>query len=170
MYTNPPRVSPSSAAATTQPRTPTVPPGPKTAASSPSASCPSSFPSLTSASPLLFPLPHLTSTNINLSRFLTDSAAPIEDDFPDAPSPADILGARLVGRWKSGAPLRITPLVDDPELAADPMRNNKFKFNPDSQEICPFAAHIRTSLSLSLFLRLSEIDYVVWYGMVCDGC
>lgn len=49
----------------------------------------------------------------------------------------------MVGRWKSGAPLRITPLFDDPVLAADKLRNNKFKFNPQSQEMCPFAAHIR---------------------------
>ncbi|KAL1597921.1 hypothetical protein SLS60_008409 [Paraconiothyrium brasiliense] len=78
-------------------------------------------------------------------RFLEDTADKITDfdDFSDAPSPADILGARMVGRWKSGAPIRITPLVDDPILAADPQRNNKFKFNPKSQEICPFAAHIR---------------------------
>lgn len=49
----------------------------------------------------------------------------------------------MVGRWKSGAPLRITPLVDDKELADDDQQNNKFKFNPNSQEICPYAAHIR---------------------------
>ena len=77
------------------------------------------------------------------SRFLAENAKPIEDDFSDAPTPADILGARMVGRWKSGAPLSITPLVDDKKLADDPNRNNKFKFNPDSQEVCPFAAHIR---------------------------
>ncbi|KAF9739233.1 hypothetical protein PMIN03_005012 [Paraphaeosphaeria minitans] len=76
-------------------------------------------------------------------RFLEEKSKPIADDFDDAPVPADILGARMVGRWKSGAPLRITPLVDDPVLAADDQRNNKFKYNPQSQEMCPFAAHIR---------------------------
>ncbi|KAJ4301659.1 dye-decolorizing heme-containing peroxidase [Kalmusia sp. IMI 367209] len=86
------------------------------------------------------PLPGQTLVN---QGFLLDSSKPIEDDFPDAPTPADILGARMVGRWKSGAPLRITPLVDDAALADDPLRNNKFKFNPNSQEMCPFAAHIR---------------------------
>jgi hypothetical protein len=35
-------------------------------------------------------------------RFLVENAKTIEDDFPDAPNPADILGARFVGRWKSG--------------------------------------------------------------------
>ena len=98
--------------------------------------------------PPFFPLT-LLSTATHINRFLADSAVPVEDDFPDSPSPADILGARMVGRWKSGAPLRITPLVDDPVLAEDPLRNNKFKFNPDSQEICPYAAHIRTSFLLA---------------------
>ena len=53
------------------------------------------------------------------------------------------MGARLTGRWKSGAPLAITPLRDDPALAEDPKRNNRFCFDPDSQEACPFAAHVR---------------------------
>lgn len=56
---------------------------------------------------------------------------------------AELLGARLTGRWKSGAPIAITPLRDDPALAADPQRRNKFEFNPSSQEACPFAAHVR---------------------------
>ncbi|KAF2451251.1 Dyp-type peroxidase [Karstenula rhodostoma CBS 690.94] len=76
-------------------------------------------------------------------RFLEEKSKPISDDFDDAPTPADILGARMMGRWKSGAPLRITPFVDNPVLAADPQRNNKFKFNPKSQEMCPFSAHVR---------------------------
>lgn len=37
----------------------------------------------------------------------------------------------------------MAPLEDDVALANDPQRNNKFRFNPESQEICPFAAHIR---------------------------
>ncbi|CAN8096673.1 unnamed protein product [Discula destructiva] len=56
---------------------------------------------------------------------------------------AELLGARLTGRWKSGAPLQVTPLRDDPKLAADPTKNNVFTFDPASQEKCPFAAHIR---------------------------
>ncbi|EIN09037.1 peroxidase TAP [Punctularia strigosozonata HHB-11173 SS5] len=62
---------------------------------------------------------------------------------------ADLLGARIFGRWPSGAPIDLTPLADDPALGADPSRNNDFDFShPDSditsdQSHCPFAAHIR---------------------------
>ncbi|KAL0948438.1 hypothetical protein HGRIS_011015 [Hohenbuehelia grisea] len=60
---------------------------------------------------------------------------------------SELLGARLVGRWKSGAPIDVTPLHDDKELGADPQRNNLFEFKgsieANDQSRCPFAAHIR---------------------------
>ncbi|KAJ2930780.1 dyp-type peroxidase, partial [Candolleomyces eurysporus] len=58
---------------------------------------------------------------------------------------ADLFGARLVGRWKSGAPVDLTPFIDDPDLAANPLRNNNFHFSAerDFQKLCPFAAHVR---------------------------
>jgi Dyp-type peroxidase family len=55
-----------------------------------------------------------------------------------------LLGARLVGRWKSGAPLELTPSQDDSTMGADPQRNNNFDFSDDQGERrCPFGAHIR---------------------------
>jgi Dyp-type peroxidase family len=55
-----------------------------------------------------------------------------------------ILGARLVGRWKSGAPLALTPSQDDSTMGPDPQRNNNFDFSDDQGERrCPFGAHIR---------------------------
>ncbi|CAA7266771.1 unnamed protein product [Cyclocybe aegerita] len=58
---------------------------------------------------------------------------------------SDLLGARTVGRWKSGAPIDVTPFKDDPALAADPRRNNDFAFQGEinSQLRCPFGAHVR---------------------------
>lgn len=56
------------------------------------------------------------------NKFVADNAA------ANAMSP-DLLGARIVGRWKSGAPVDLTPTQDDPVLAADPFRNNNFNFS-----------------------------------------
>jgi Dyp-type peroxidase family len=55
-----------------------------------------------------------------------------------------LLGARLVGRWKSGAPLELTPSQDDTTLGPNPQQNNNFDFSDDqAQRRCPFGAHIR---------------------------
>jgi Dyp-type peroxidase family len=55
-----------------------------------------------------------------------------------------LLGARVVGRWQSGAPLALTPAQDDTTLAADPQQNNNFDLADDqAQRRCPFGAHIR---------------------------
>jgi Dyp-type peroxidase family len=56
---------------------------------------------------------------------------------------AAFLGARFVGRWKSGAPIARADKEDNLELARDPLKNNAFTFDHKSQVICPFAAHIR---------------------------
>lgn len=56
----------------------------------------------------------------------------------------DLLAARVVGRWKSGAPLELAPLRDSPALGNDERRNNDFGFADDPFERkCPYAAHIR---------------------------
>ena len=47
------------------------------------------------------------------------------------PEEEDLLGAKMMGRWQSGAPLALCPVRDDPELGADPKRNNVFLFNED---------------------------------------
>jgi Dyp-type peroxidase family len=71
------------------------------------------------------------------NKFIDDSAQTLGMD-------AEILGARLVGRWKSGAPLLITPLQDDPLLGDNELQNNAFEFDQDpGGRRCPFAAHIR---------------------------
>jgi len=56
----------------------------------------------------------------------------------------ELLGARLFGRWKSGAPLELAPLHDNAALGSDDMRNNDFDYGDDPfQRRCPYAAHIR---------------------------
>src|SRR5262249_31803645 len=56
----------------------------------------------------------------------------------------ELLAAKLVGRWRSGAPLTLAPDKDNPSLGADPRRNNKFDYADDKHgEKVPFGAHIR---------------------------
>jgi Dyp-type peroxidase family len=58
----------------------------------------------------------------------------------------ELLAAKFVGRWPSGAPLVLAPDHDDPELGADPERNNAFLYeaNDDARGLrCPLGAHAR---------------------------
>ncbi len=49
-----------------------------------------------------------------------------------------------MGRWRSGAPLALTPDRDDPALGADPELNNDFTYtaDPDGRRV-PRGAHMR---------------------------
>lgn len=52
----------------------------------------------------------------------------------------DFIGARIVGRWKSGAPLSLAPNEDDPDLNAA----QDFDYSDEvKQERCPYASHVR---------------------------
>jgi Dyp-type peroxidase family len=54
------------------------------------------------------------------------------------------LGAKMVGRWQSGAPLTLAPDADDSELGADPNRNNAFLYRDDLKGFrCPAGSHAR---------------------------
>ncbi len=54
------------------------------------------------------------------------------------------LAAKMVGRWRSGAPLVLSPEHDDAALGADPARNNDFDFSGDPHGlVCPHASHMR---------------------------
>ena len=56
----------------------------------------------------------------------------------------ELLAAKLVGRWRSGAPLTLAPSRDDPALGADPSRNNDFTYaaDPKGWEV-PLGSHMR---------------------------
>jgi Dyp-type peroxidase family len=55
-----------------------------------------------------------------------------------------LLGAKMVGRWQSGSPLAVAPERDDPELGADPLRNNDFLYGDDPRGLkCPVGSHAR---------------------------
>jgi Dyp-type peroxidase family len=56
----------------------------------------------------------------------------------------ELLAAKLVGRWRSGAPLTLAPDVDNPELGKDAQRNNDFDYENDRQgRQVPLGSHIR---------------------------
>lgn len=57
----------------------------------------------------------------------------------------ELLAAKFVGRWPSGAPLVLAPERDDPEAGGDPVRNNAFLYATDDPRglKCPLGAHAR---------------------------
>ena len=59
---------------------------------------------------------------------------------------ADDIEARMVGRFRSGSPITLSP-TEDKALGADPLRNNDFDFGEGDLDgkRCPYAAHIRKS-------------------------
>jgi Dyp-type peroxidase family len=63
----------------------------------------------------------------------------------ESPEEEGLLQAKMMGRWPSGAPLVLAPERDDPELAADPQRNNDFGYYEEDPKglKCPAGAHIR---------------------------
>lgn len=70
-------------------------------------------------------------------RFLHDSA--------DSDEGRELLAAQMMGRWRSGCPLALSPSHDDPDLVKDPMRNNDFLYlqdDPDGRRT-PQGSHIR---------------------------
>jgi Dyp-type peroxidase family len=62
-----------------------------------------------------------------------------------APQDEELLAAKMMGRWRSGTPLALRPMHDDPELGADPRRNNAFLFKEDDAigYHTPCGSHIR---------------------------
>ncbi|KAL8283689.1 hypothetical protein RQP46_005484 [Phenoliferia psychrophenolica] len=48
---------------------------------------------------------------------------------------AEAVGARIVGRWKSGAPVVLSPVKDDPVLGKDPQRNMDFDYTTDLGQV-----------------------------------
>jgi len=57
----------------------------------------------------------------------------------------ELLAAKMMGRWRSGAPLALCPLHDNPELGSDRNRNNDFLYEADDPAglKTPGGSHIR---------------------------
>jgi Dyp-type peroxidase family len=69
-------------------------------------------------------------------RFLAKAAAMLGGD-------EEFVAAKLMGRWRSGAPLVLAPEKDDPDLPAE--KRDEFVYQKEDPEglRCPFGAHIR---------------------------
>jgi Dyp-type peroxidase family len=63
----------------------------------------------------------------------------------DTPEGEELLAAKFMGRWRSGAPLVLAPDKDDPELGADPTRNNDYNYKEMDPlgYACPLGSHAR---------------------------
>jgi Dyp-type peroxidase family len=56
----------------------------------------------------------------------------------------ELLAAKMMGRWRSGAPLALSPTADDAALGTDSQRNNAFLFEGDAVGYrTPLGSHIR---------------------------
>jgi Dyp-type peroxidase family len=70
-------------------------------------------------------------------RYLRDNSGGPEDE--------ELIAAKIMGRWRSGAPLALAPQHDDPALGSDPDRRNTFLYEQDDPMgfATPGGCHIR---------------------------
>jgi Dyp-type peroxidase family len=79
-----------------------------------------------------------------LHQRVADFRRYLKDNSTDAEA-EELLAAKMMGRWRSGAPLALCPFHDNPELGADPQLNNDFLFQEDDPAglKTPSGSHIR---------------------------
>src|ERR1700756_253937 len=66
----------------------------------------------------------------------------------------DLVAAKMMGRWRSGCPVDLSPDKDDPAIAADPQRRNNFTYERDEQGLrCPLGSPLRRSNPRSTALK-----------------
>jgi hypothetical protein len=78
-----------------------------------------------------------------------------------------------MGRWRSGAPLALSPEQDDRRLGADRTRNNCFAYAQDPQGLlCPVGSHIRRSNPRDALIagkRQDSLDVVARHQIIRRG-
>ncbi|MFJ9365601.1 Dyp-type peroxidase [Nocardia sp. NPDC101769] len=103
-----------------------------------------------SGPPLDLPQPEVLSRNGTFMAYrrLQEHVGRFRDfmaEHGDTAEEQELAAAKLMGRWRSGAPLVLAPEADDPELGADMSRNNDFNYkqmDPHGYAV-PLGSHIR---------------------------
>jgi Dyp-type peroxidase family len=103
-----------------------------------------------SGAPPALPQPEILSRNGSFVAYLRmeEHVAAFREFLRQQSDTADqeeLLAAKLMGRWRSGAPLVLSPDKDDPALGGDLQRTNDFLYkeaDPHGYR-CPVGAHIR---------------------------
>ncbi|WP_433565156.1 Dyp-type peroxidase [Nocardia sp. CA-151230] len=103
-----------------------------------------------SGPPLDLPQPEVLSRNGTFMAYrrLREHVGRFRDfmaEHGDTTEEQELVAAKLMGRWRSGAPLVLAPEADDPELGADMSRNNDFNYkqmDPHGYAV-PLGSHIR---------------------------
>ena len=100
-------------------------------------------------SPLAVPQPDVLGRNgtyVVLRKFASRVGAFNEYLASQSPDPEEQhrIAAKMFGRWRSGAPLVLSPDHDDEALGNDPERRNDFTFEDDPKGLmCPHSSHMR---------------------------
>ncbi len=75
-------------------------------------------------------------------RYLATAAKSIYGS--DDQSHQELVAAKMMGRWRSGCPVDLSPEKDDAVIAADPHRRNNFNYEGDDEGVrCPLGSHLR---------------------------
>src|SRR5439155_18557927 len=95
-------------------------------------------------------------------RFLAETAKATDRD-------EDWVAAKIVGRWRDGTPLVVSPERPQEQIAGDPERVNDFVYGGDPDGIgCPLGAHARRTNprdALGFGDRLTRRHRIVRRGM-----
>jgi Dyp-type peroxidase family len=74
---------------------------------------------------------------VGFRRFLASAAAAVGED-------EEWVGAHIIGRWRDGTPLALSPDGPDPRISGDRVRINDFDYGDDPHGArCPLGAHTR---------------------------
>src|SRR5437588_50154 len=95
----------------------------------------------TSSTRAISPARPTTSASATESRSRSSRAAAARH-YPHGDE--ELLAAKIVGRWRDGTPLSVSPDRPDAAIASDPARVNDFRYEDDPDGLaCPLGAHIR---------------------------